>query len=253
MSKKITPYTRRVLEQMRGLGCQITVATGKFHHLALVYGEELELDLPQISHDGAIVGGNGHDSVHRGIGRERALDLVARYQSAAVHAFADDGGDRMLLREPSAAFIAATMNWADDVAHVPDLAAHFDDDPAILTFYGDDAEMLEIFEETTREHPELRVSKYWSDYLECRRVTFQPMGIDKGSGVLDVAKRIGAEPHECMVFGDWHNDRPMFEVGAIGVAMVNAVPELQQKAHYVTEFSSDEDGVARFLEKSFLL
>ena len=252
MSKKVTAYTRRVLDRLRARGVQITVATGKFHHLAAIYGEELELDLPQISHDGAIVGGNGHQQVYRGIDGDVARDLVERFQSQAVHAFADDGADRMLLREPTDAFVAATQNWADQVSHVPDLGGHIEADPAILTFYGEDQVMTEIYEETSKSHPELRVSRYWSEYLSCRRVSYQPRGIDKGSGVLDVAQRIGAQPEECMVFGDWHNDRPMFEVGAVGVAMSNAVDELKQMADYVTEVDSDQDGVARFLEEHFL-
>ena len=170
----------------------------------------------------------------------------------AVHAFADDGADLLLLREPSDAFITATQNWADQVSHVPDLGDHLAADPAILTFYGEDAAMTEIYEETRAQHPELRVSRYWSEYLSCRRVSFQPTGIDKGSGVLDVAQRIGAQPEECMVFGDWHNDRPMFEIGAVGVAMADAVDELKQMADYVTDANSDQDGVARFLAEAFL-
>lgn len=251
-SKEITPYTRGVIDSLRELGCSVTVATGKFHHLALQYGEQLELDLPQISHDGAIVGGNGHSPVHRCIPIATASALVETYQSVAVHAFADDGKDVMLLRGANEVFQAATKNWAVHFGHVDDLAGHLQDDSAILTFYGEDEAIQEIHRDALAKYPDLRISLYWSEYLGCRRITFQPRGIDKGSGVLEVALKLGIDASECMVFGDWHNDLSMFRIGAVSVAMANAVPEVRAAAGHETELSNEEDGVARFLEQHFL-
>ena len=67
-----------------------------------------------------------------------------------------------------------------------------------------------------------------------------------------MAQRLGVEPSDCMVFGDWHNDRPMFDHGFVGVAMANGVPEVKESADHVTEHGCDEDGAARFLERLFL-
>ncbi len=251
-SKEITPHTRRVLESMRKLGCQITVATGKFHHLALQYGELLELELPQISHDGAVVGGNGHEPVHRRIPLEVARTLADRYEGESAHAFADDGEDRMLLRSATEAFQTATRDWANEFGHVDELGGHLKGDSAILSFYGEDRRIEEIYAEASASDLPLRTTKYWSELLGARRISFQPKGVDKGTGVLEVASRIAAQAGECMVFGDWYNDLPMFGIGATSVAMANAVPEVRRTASYVTEYSNEDDGVARFLENLFL-
>ena len=53
-------------------------------------------------------------------------------------------------------------------------------------------------------------------------------------------------------FGDWLNDLPMFQIGATGVAMANAVPEVMAQADYVTERTCNEDGATHFLEQNFL-
>jgi hypothetical protein len=55
-----------------------------------------------------------------------------------------------------------------------------------------------------------------------------------------------------MVFGDWHNDLHMFELGGVNVAMANAVEEVKAAAAIVLERTCEEDGVACFLEQQFL-
>ena len=250
--KRITAHTRRVLDAMRDLGCHLTLATGKFHHLALGYGEDLRLDVPQVSLDGATVGGNGHDEVKRCISAALARQLLDAYQDEALHSFADNGADIMLLRSKASTFRTATQFWAAEFRHVDDLRQHLDSDPAIVSFYGGKTAMARIVADVTSRHPELRVSEYWSPFLGCQRISFQPQGVDKGSGVLGVARQLGIEPAECMVFGDWLNDLPMFEIGAVGVAMSNAVGEVHAASTYVTDHSCEDDGVARFLESHFL-
>jgi hydroxymethylpyrimidine pyrophosphatase-like HAD family hydrolase len=84
--------------------------------------------------------------------------------------------------------------------------------------------------------------------MGCGRITFQVGGVSKGSGVRYVLDRLGIAAHECMVFGDWLNDLSMFELGGINVAMANAVPELLERAHHITEWDCETDGIARFLE-----
>ncbi|MEM6706698.1 MAG: HAD family hydrolase [Acidobacteriota bacterium] len=252
-SKRVTPLTREVLEELRLAGCHVTLATGKFHHLARQYGEELELDLPQISLDGATVGGNGFDIVRRGIDVETARQLLDSYGAEADHAFADDGRDTMLLRSSdSKEFRWATRFWADEVRHVEDLRDHLREPTAVVTLYGRDAAMQRVKREVLDTVPSVRIAEFWSELLEVRRVTFQPAGVDKGTGVVEVARRLGIGPEDCMVFGDWLNDLPMFGIGATNVAMSNAVAEVLDAADHVTAHSCEDDGVARFLRDAFL-
>lgn len=251
-SKRVSDRTHSVLERMVALGSLITLATGKFHHLTVGHGEELGLDTPLVSLDGARIGNRDHPDRKRGIPREIASRAIERYQETAVHAFSDSGDDVMLLRSETTTFREATRFWADDFLSVDDLAAHLSGDPAIVTFYGSHAAMRTIATEMREEHPELRVTEYVSSMIEGHRVSIQPQATDKGSGVLETAELLGIRVEEVMVFGDWLNDLPMFGVGATGVAMANAVPEVLDAADHVTERTCDEDGIAHFLERKFL-
>ncbi len=74
-----------------------------------------------------------------------------------------------------------------------------------------------------------------------------PHGVNKGSGLQLLMDHMGLSAEEVMVFGDFDNDLPLFDVAGFGVAMGNAIPELRQRADYVT-LSNADDGVAAALE-----
>lgn len=238
---------------MEALGTRVTLATGKFHHLTREYGTALGLETPLVSLDGAHVARNGDEGQRRGIGLEAALEILDQYHDPAWDAFADSGGDCLLVFSARPAIFEESLRpWARNPLLVDDLAAGLEGSPAIVSFYGPQNEIERTAREVGERYPDIRVSVYSAPYLGATRVSFQPRGVSKGSGVSTVLESLGVGTADAMVFGDWHNDRPMFEIGCVNVAMVNAVPELRAKADYVTDFDCEEDGVARFLERHFL-
>ena len=67
-------------------------------------------------------------------------------------------------------------------------------------------------------------------------------GTTKGSAILHVLDRLGADPAAAIGIGDSWNDVEMFEVCGVGIAMGNADPALQALADEVTT-SVTADGV----------
>lgn len=66
---------------------------------------------------------------------------------------------------------------------------------------------------------------------------------DKASGIAAMAAHFGISISETMAFGDGGNDTPMLRHAGIGVAMGNALPEVQAAADFVTT-AVDSDGIA---------
>lgn len=54
-----------------------------------------------------------------------------------------------------------------------------------------------------------------------------PAGVNKGSTLLRVLKKLGASVKDCIVAGDSLNDRALFEIGARGIAVGNCEPALR--------------------------
>jgi hydroxymethylpyrimidine pyrophosphatase-like HAD family hydrolase len=75
--------------------------------------------------------------------------------------------------------------------------------------------------------------------------------VSKGWGLSLALEHRGLKPEDVIAFGDEENDLPMFKVAAWSVAPANAKETVKAAANFVT-LSNTEDGVADFLEKTFL-
>ncbi len=75
-----------------------------------------------------------------------------------------------------------------------------------------------------------------------------PRGVDKGSALREVRRRLQIPQKETVAFGDSEVDLSMLEEAGFSVAMGNAPQHVKDRADYVTE-TNNEAGVARTLEK----
>jgi 5-amino-6-(5-phospho-D-ribitylamino)uracil phosphatase len=251
-SKELTARSRATLRAMEELGTTIALATGKFLHLAARYGEELGLRTPLVALDGARVGGSGCEVIESCIPRDTAEEILARYADPRWDGFMDDGADHLVVRSDSDVLPRILALWADRTSHVRDLRGRLRGDPAILALYGPRSEMAAMADEIAPRYPALRVFLHDSIWTGTTRISLQPAGTSKGSGLRHLLDLLGLEPEDCMVFGDWHNDLHMFAVGGVNVAMANAVDEVKAAAGIVLDRTCEEDGVACFLEQQFL-
>jgi Cof subfamily protein (haloacid dehalogenase superfamily) len=82
-----------------------------------------------------------------------------------------------------------------------------------------------------------------------RYYEFNPGGVDKGSGLRELASRLGIDVADTIACGDSANDMAMIEAAGLGVVVSNATPDAVAIADYQAK-SSCQDGVfAEVLEK----
>jgi len=74
------------------------------------------------------------------------------------------------------------------------------------------------------------------------------VNISKASGVAHVLESQNLKPINAMMFGDGPNDMEIFDYVGLKIAMGNAVPELKEKADFVTK-TVEEDGILYALEE----
>ena len=109
---------------------------------------------------------------------------------------------------------------------------------------GDPEELLvlqQILKDKFGEKCSVFTSKPY--YLE-----IQSAGAGKGEALMWLAEYLNLEPETVMAFGDSMNDETMMKLAPLSVAMVNGIDAIKQVARFVTEYSNNEDGVARFIE-----
>ncbi|WP_240697294.1 HAD family hydrolase [Sporolactobacillus sp. THM19-2] len=109
------------------------------------------------------------------------------------------------------------------------------------------------------------VIRSWIEELETisRRIPFEHFsssknnvevnnqGVSKASGIEILLKHFHLNPAEALAFGDGENDLPMFRVAGHSVAMKNAPEHVKRHADEVTDRSNAENGLCKYLEKTF--
>lgn len=79
---------------------------------------------------------------------------------------------------------------------------------------------------------------------------FLPQGSDKVVGIKHLLNHFGLDFADLMAFGDADNDAGMLKAAGDGVVMANGLPAVKAIADHETA-SNEEDGVARYLTKTF--
>ncbi len=90
-------------------------------------------------------------------------------------------------------------------------------------------------------------------YLGCYFLTLLHKDADKAHGLQKVHEITQIDYKEFTVFGDNLNDVGMFKLAHTSVAVANAHKELKELATFVSEFSNNEDAVAKYLQSIHLI
>ena len=85
----------------------------------------------------------------------------------------------------------------------------------------------------------------WSNWLD-----IAPEGVDKAAGLELVCERLGVDRSDALALGDGYNDIEMLQWAGRGVALGDALPEVQQAADQVTGRFAD-GGTVQELERWF--
>jgi Cof subfamily protein (haloacid dehalogenase superfamily) len=80
----------------------------------------------------------------------------------------------------------------------------------------------------------------WDYYLE-----FLDLNANKGAGLVALAESYNIDINNVIAFGDATNDIPMFQKAGLGIALKNAHPDAIAAAGKVSEWTNDEDAIAR--------
>lgn len=82
-----------------------------------------------------------------------------------------------------------------------------------------------------------------------RYYEFNPGGVDKGSGLRELAARLGIDIADTIACGDSANDMAMLEAAGVGVVVSNATADAVAIADYQAKSSCDDGVFAEVLER----
>ncbi len=89
-------------------------------------------------------------------------------------------------------------------------------------------------------------------FREGDMIEFVAKGSSKARGMEILLEKLGVHRADTVAFGDSTNDLPMFALAGTAIAMGNGVPELKEKAHYITD-TVLQDGIWKALTRLGLI
>ena len=255
--KKVSEYTRQVLEKAVEQGCVVLMSTGR--PLSAVSKEVLELKGMKyaVTVNGAKILNleTGEVLLAKPLPIELAvqiLDICCDYDS--IPELITDGH---------------IYTNAMCLTHLEDYYAH----PSMIEYVLNTRTPIEdvkvMLQEIKQPMDKMRaVFRYPEERLAARKRLEQLSGIvitnssdvdleinlegvDKGQGLLWLGEQLGIRREEIMACGDSYNDYGMLKAVGFAVAMGNAEDEVKAIADYITD-TNDCDGVAKAIERFVL-
>jgi Cof subfamily protein (haloacid dehalogenase superfamily) len=233
--------------QLKSQGIYCTLSSARSYHFSSHIADELEIDIPFITLDGALIKDRKHNVVFKRTLKEntirRALKLAdANYGKITVcdEKFVYVTPNNSIVREYSR--LNAPIKEVNSLENIKDVLE--------ILIYCEDKGSLRAIRNSFKFPYDigliLNVTKSPSNdyYL----LTIKRKGGDKLSSVKRLVKFLNLKKRNIAVIGDWHNDMPLFKYGAYNFAVKNAIPELKRRADYITSCTNNEDAVGEVLE-----
>lgn len=114
-------------------------------------------------------------------------------------------------------------------------------------------EIYELLLELKRKYGNSMLFRIWDHRKEWNFVGLEitPKGATKGTAMKYIASYYNINLKNTIAFGDGLNDREMLLDSAVGVVMKNAKGTIKTYGDDITDYTNDEAGVGRYLEKFF--
>ena len=265
----ISERNRLAIANAREQGVHVALVTGRRFRDSRPVALELGLDIPLISHNGALT---KHAATLQTVSvlplpLDPAREALRVGRAAGADALLSDDHEGLgvlvydhLRGENTAAY--KYVSWArrihgeegaNAVHQVASLEDYLDHEPIHLSFSGTCNEMDQL-EENLKSELCSTVKILGTKYLEQDFTLLDILNpaASKGAGVAAAAAELGVDRDEIMAIGDNYNDLEMLLFAGVGVVMANAPLTLREIAGLHPTASNREDGVALAIEQFIL-
>ncbi|NBX30184.1 HAD-IIB family hydrolase [bacterium] len=259
---EVPETTRLAVQRVREAGVRVMLATGRRYRDALPVAATLGIDTPLVTASGALVKAPPtHATLYRAAFGPEVLDRVVGMIVAAGHepvlytdSYAEGFDfhcrqcDLLPAGEPARGLEEYLARNAGLARVQPDLHAAVPSGVFAGFAMGPQDDMHALEATLAATFPgQLSVHVIRSPRYRDWLCEIAPAGVTKWSGIMAVAREWGLGAAEICAVGDDVNDLPMIRAAGLGVAMGNAVAEVQAAADRVVG-TSDASGMADVAE-----
>ena len=266
---QLSERNRLALRDARQQGVRVAIVTGRRFRDARPIALEIGLDVPVISHNGALTKhARTLETVNATLlplEAAREVLRVGREESQDAMVSDDPYGKGLLVYDRISDgnyALGRYIAWSrrlhgdeaeDSIRRVDSLEDYLDHEPVHISFSGSCATMSTMRQRLTEAIGD-KIKVFSTEY---RKQDFTLIDVlnpkaSKGVGVAAAAREYGFAREELMAIGDNHNDLEMLQFVGTGILMGNADASVADHGDFHVTASNDEDGVALAIEEFIL-
>lgn len=249
--EKIIPQTTKdYLKQLIDDGHKVVLATGRPYAGMSMYYEELNLDTPIVTSNGAMTF-NPKDpnfkKVLLGIDKELIKDVFINTKECVVDAFF--GYEKRIYLTNENEIFKYFIHYQDDSIVIKGNVEDIIDINPGSVIVGVKEDYLKTFEKYVEDnHKDNLLLRLFGVYNKIGLYELYSNKISKREGLQLVLNHYNMNKENLIAIGDGHNDIEMLDYAYVGVAMVNAKQDVLDSAKYITREDSNKEGVILFLD-----
>lgn len=244
---KIGEKSITLARELKKYNILCTLSSARSFYYSKQIADELEVNIPFITLDGALIKDREGNVIYRGTLKKYIINraIILAERNYGKIAMCDEEN---LFITPRNSVIKEYTRASAPIKEVE----NFDElkDVLEILIYCEDKHSLRVIRDKLRFPNTLGVSfnVTKSPSNEYYLITIKKTGSDKLKSVKRLVKHLNFKRPNVAVIGDWHNDMPLFDYGAYNIAVQNAIPELKRKADFITVSTNNEDAVGEALE-----
>ena len=255
-NERLSEYTVRTLNELLRQGLPFTFATARSIESARVITGELEIKLPVITRNGAVLADNTTGRhIQKSVFTKEEVELLKQMlpelpSCGFVSCFLDDIMIRTYMPADHTEGLQGYIDYYKNdptMRKADDLDSMFCGIPGYVTMIGEKDRIAPVYEKA-------RGYKGWESlfqkdtYRDEYWLEICPRNCTKAKSILKLKEEIGFK--RLVVFGDSLNDISMFEIADESFAVANARDELKKIATHIIG-SNEEDSVVDLLKERF--
>ncbi len=245
--KTISPRTKAAIIEARSQGVVVTIATGRMYISALPYAQELEINVPLITYQGAlIITTEGQVLTHKTLSPSLSQELVDFLKPYGHHVNLYMGHEMYIEKDSPEVrkYQEQTRVYLNIIPEFKSFLAAQGVGATKFSLISTPEEVRRIMAEgKVRFGDQVQFMPSMPYFLE-----FGRPDIGKGRALAEMAADLGLAREQVMAIGDSPNDLDMIEYAGCGVVMANGLDFVREKADYITA-DNNHDGVALAIEK----
>ena len=248
--RELSDYTKKTIERLHEEGILFGVASGRDYVQLLEDNEYWGFDFPfEVT-----IGMNGGQVYiaetkqlyeYNKLSTDTVKDIVCMMEPLNLNPFVYGPDHTMICKridkatEDSGERNSMTLHVVKDISE-------FWSKPIPKIMYRTTKEQMPEVYQWALQHPS---KNYQAFKTQTTMLEFQDPHIHKGIGLQHAVNLLNIDMKDVVAFGDMSNDNPMLLAAGTGVCLKNGAQDTKDCADYITDYTNNEDGLAKFIHK----